>query len=90
MVRFEKDKIVIEIEAQFPKSEWLEHVRDLVWADGAIDKDMVDSKNDGIYGLCQLVLEMLPEVGDAPLRPGGPGGQRHDGVNADMRANYHG
>ena len=61
MVRFEKDKIVIEIESQFPKEEWLEHVRDLVWAIGAIDKDMVDRKNDGIYGLCQLVLEMLPK-----------------------------
>ena len=61
MVRFEKDKIVVEIESQFPTDEWIEHVRDLVWAIGAIDKDMVDSKNDGIYGLCQLVLELLPD-----------------------------
>ena len=61
MVRFEKDKLVIEIETQFPTDEWIEHVRDLVWAIGAIDKDMVDRKNDGIYGLCQLVLEMLPD-----------------------------
>ena len=61
MVRFEKDKIVVEIESQFPADEWIEHVRDLVWAIGAIDKDMVDSKNDGIYGLCQLVLELLPD-----------------------------
>lgn len=59
MVRFEKDKIVVEIETQFPADEWIEHVRDLVWAIGAINGELADQER--IYGLCQLVLELLPE-----------------------------
>lgn len=64
MVRFEKDKIVVEIASRFPAYEWLERVRDLVYAIGAIDKDRVDNDHDCIYGLCELVLEMLPEETD--------------------------
>ena len=63
MVRFEKDKIVIEIESQFPTDEWIEHVRDLVWAIGAINGELADQER--IYGLCQLVLELLPEEAEA-------------------------
>ena len=29
MVRFEKDKIVVEIPTMFPAADWLEHVRNL-------------------------------------------------------------
>lgn len=63
MVRFEKDKLVIEIETAFPAEDWLERVRDLVWAIGAIDGELADQER--IYGLCQLVLEMLPDEKDA-------------------------
>lgn len=63
MVRFEKDKTVIEIESQFPAEDWIERVRDLVWAIGAIDGELADQER--IYGLCQLVLEMLPDEKDA-------------------------
>ena len=59
MVRFEKDKIVVEIESQFPADEWIEHVRDLVWAIGAINGELADQER--IYGLGQLVLELLPD-----------------------------
>lgn len=61
MVRFEKDKIVIEIESSFPAYEWQERVRDIVYAISAIDKDRVDNDHDCIYGLCELLLEMLPD-----------------------------
>lgn len=64
MVRFEKDKIVIEIESSFPTYDWQERVRDLVYAIGAIDKDRVDNDHDCIYGLCSLLMEMLPEEND--------------------------
>lgn len=64
MVRFEKDKIVIEIESSFPTYDWQERVRDLVYAIGAIDKDRVDDDHDCIYGLCSLLMEMLPEEND--------------------------
>lgn len=63
MVRFEKDKIVVEIETQFPTDEWIEHVRDLVWAIGAINGELADQER--IYGLCQLVLDMLPNEAEA-------------------------
>ena len=63
MVRFEKDKLVIEIVTAFPAEDWLERVRDLVWAIGAIDGELADQER--IYGLCQLVLEMLPDEKDA-------------------------
>ena len=64
MVRFEKDKIVVEIPTMFPAADWLEHVRNLTYAVGAIDKDRVDNDHDCIYTLCSLILEMMPEEGD--------------------------
>lgn len=64
MVRFEKDKIVIEIESSFPTYDWQERVRDFVYAIGAIDKDRVDNDHDCIYGLCSLLMEMQPEEND--------------------------
>ena len=64
MVRFEKDKIVVEIPTMFPAADWLEHVRNLTYAVGAIDKDRVDIDHDCIYTLCSLILEMMPEEGD--------------------------
>lgn len=64
MVRFEKDKIVVEIPTMFPAADWLERVNALVYAIGAIDKDRVDNAHDCIWGLCNLILEMMPEEGD--------------------------
>lgn len=63
MVRFEKDKIVVEVVSRFPENDWLERVRDIVTAIGAIDKDRVDNNTDCINGLCALLLEMLPDEG---------------------------
>lgn len=64
MVRFEKDKIVVEVPSPFPADEWLRYVQDLVYAIGAIDKDRVDNDHDCISGLCDLLMEMLPEETD--------------------------
>lgn len=61
MVRFEKDKIVVEMSSRFPASDWAVRVRNLVYAISAIDKDRVDNDHDCIYGLCELLLEMLPD-----------------------------
>lgn len=63
MVRFEKDKLVIEIVTAFPEEYVVERVRDLVWAIGAIDGELADQER--IYGLCQLVLDMLPNEAEA-------------------------
>lgn len=61
MVRFEKNKIVIEIECGFPADDWCMFVKDIISAVGAIDKDLVDNNNDCIYGLSKLLLEMMPD-----------------------------
>lgn len=61
MVRFENDRYVIEVPSHFPADQWLDNVRDLVYCIGAMDKDRVDNNNDCIYGLCSLLLEMLPD-----------------------------
>lgn len=64
MVRFEKDKIVVEIPSMFPAADWLEHVRNLTYAVGALDKDRVDNDHDCIWGLSNLILQMMPEEED--------------------------
>lgn len=64
MVRFEKDKLVIEIETHYPASHWLDLTRDLVRAIGAIDKDLVGSANDYIYSLCDFLEDLMPEESD--------------------------
>ena len=61
MVRFEKDKIVVEIPTTYPTTDWLDHVRDVVQAIGVIDKELMDNKRDCIYGLCNLLDSMLPD-----------------------------
>ncbi len=61
MVRFEKDKIVIEIETDYPESDWLNLYEDLLRAIGAANKDLVDSKDDYIYSLCDFLTHLLPD-----------------------------
>lgn len=64
MVRFEKDKVIIEIQTKWPTDKWKDIVRDLVYAIGALDKERVDNDNDCTYGMCDLLVEMLPDEFD--------------------------
>lgn len=64
MVRFEEKKMIIEIESMWPTDEWRDIVRDLVYAIGALDKERVDNDNDCTYGMCHLLLEMMPHEFD--------------------------
>lgn len=64
MVRFEKDKLIIEIQTRWPADKWKDIVRDLVYAIGALDKERVDNDNDCTYGMCDLLVEMLPDEFD--------------------------
>lgn len=64
MVRFEKDKLIIEIQTKWPADKWKDIVRDLVYAIGALDKERVDNDNDCTYGMCDLLVEMLPDEFD--------------------------
>ena len=64
MVRFEKNKLVIEIECQCPTGVWKDAMRDLLTGISLIKKDLVEDSGDCIYGLCELILEMLPEERD--------------------------
>ncbi len=59
MVRFEKDKIVIEIESKFTESEWEYMVKGLVRCIGAMDPELY---NGGILGgVCSLREGMIPD-----------------------------
>ena len=71
MVRFEKDKLVIEIVTKFPEDDLRELQRDLLRLMRAADKDMIDNDNDSVAGVCSLLEEMLA--------PAGAGDQRHVG-----------
>lgn len=64
MVRFEKEKVIIEIQTKWPTDRWKDIVRDLVYAIGALDKERVDNDNDCTYGMCDLLMEMLPDEFD--------------------------
>lgn len=64
MVRFEKDKLIIEMQTKWPADKWKDIVRDLVYAIGALDKERVDNDNDCTYGMCDLLVEMLPDEFD--------------------------
>ena len=59
MVRFEKDKIVIEIVTKFPEDDLRELQRDLLRLMSAADKDRIDNDNDCIYGVCSFLEELL-------------------------------
>lgn len=65
MVRFEKDKLVIEIVTKFPEDDLRELQRDLLRLMSAADKDMIDNDNDSVAGVCSLLEEMLAPAGAA-------------------------
>lgn len=59
MVRFEKDKLVIEIVTKFPEDDLRELQRDLLRLMSAADKDMIDNDNDYICGVCSFLEDLL-------------------------------
>ena len=59
MVRFEKDKLVIEIETAFPEEYVVELQRDLLRLMCAADKDMIDNDNDSVAGVCSFLEDLL-------------------------------
>ena len=71
MVRFEKDKLVIEIETKFPEDDLRELQRDLLRLICAADKDRIDNDNDCICGVCGFLEELLA---------GSPCSERHVGI----------
>ena len=76
MVRFEKDRFVVEVENHFPASAWLSTVTDIVHAISAVDKERVSNEYDFIYGLCDLLEAMLPDEKTAALMNSGGKQQR--------------
>lgn len=59
MVRFEKNKIVIEIESKFPEYEWEDMVKSLVRCIGAMDPEL--NNGDILGGVCSLIENMIPD-----------------------------
>lgn len=73
MVRFEKDKLVIEIETKFPEDDLRELQRDLLRLMRAADKDMIDNDNDSVAGVCGFLEELLAPAGAAGCDRGATG-----------------
>ena len=65
MVRFEKDKLVIEIVTKFQEDDLRELQRDLLRLMSAADKDMIDNNNDYICGVCSFLEDLLAPAGAA-------------------------
>ena len=65
MVRFEKDKLVIEIVTAFPEEYVVELQRDLLRLMSAADKDMIDNDNDSVAGVCSFLEDLLAPAGAA-------------------------
>lgn len=65
MVRFEKDKLVIEIVTALPEEYVVELQRDLLRLMSAADKDMIDNDNDSVAGVCSFLEELLAPAGAA-------------------------
>ena len=65
MVRFEKDKLVIEIVTKFPENDLRELQRDLLRLMSAADKDMIDNDNDSVAGVCSFLENLLAPAGAA-------------------------
>lgn len=61
MVKFEKDRFIVEVENHFPVSIWLSTVTDIVRAISSVDKERVSNEYNFIYGLCDLLEAMLPD-----------------------------
>lgn len=65
MVRFEKDKLVIEMGTPFPADRWVELMRDLIRCIAAADKELLDNDPDFVNGVCVLLEAMLPDEANA-------------------------
>lgn len=65
MVRFEKDKLVIEIVTKYPEDDLRELQRDLLRLMSAADKDMIDNDNDSVAGVCSFLEDLLAPAGAA-------------------------
>ena len=73
MVRFEKDKLVIEIVTAFPEEYVVELQRDLLRLMCAADKDMIDNDNDSVAGVCGFLEDLLAPAGAAGCDRGATG-----------------
>lgn len=61
MVRFEKDKLVIEITNNFPADCWADTIRSLLRMVSIADKELLSGERDALYDVCTLLEEMLPD-----------------------------
>lgn len=64
MLRTENGKLVIEMETGDAAFETYTLMHDIVYAVGAIDKELVSNGTDCISSLCQLLAAMLPSEED--------------------------
>lgn len=61
MVRFEKGKIVIEVESVSPAEDWAGLMRSLLHIVSITDKELLNCKDDPLYDVCWLLGSMVPD-----------------------------
>lgn len=64
MVRFEKKKIIIEIEDPFPEDCWLRIMRSILSLMAIANKELVNREDDIIYDACDFLIDMLLDDDD--------------------------
>lgn len=62
MVKFEKKRLVIEMECYDSAEVWLDTMRALLDMVSIADKSMLDNKEDSLHSICFLMREMFPDV----------------------------
>lgn len=62
MVKFEKKRLVLEMECHDSAEMWVDTMRALLDLISIADKSMLDNKEDSLYNLCWLMRELLPDV----------------------------
>lgn len=60
MVRFEKDKLVIEVPSSYPSFIWVLIMESVINCIRIADKDLIDRNEDCFSGACELLQAMLP------------------------------
>lgn len=59
MVRFGKDRYIIEVCDDFPVESWMELYKEMIYLVGLVDNNNFPS--DGLFCLTQMMGEMMPE-----------------------------
>lgn len=61
MVRFEKEKIVIEVKSVSPVEDWINLMQGMLHIVSITEKELLHSEGDPLYDVCWLLESMVPD-----------------------------